>query len=124
VRTGRVLALVISTALLLGTGFIGLYNGITEWGDAVSLSERAVTGGVFLYGLLGLVSGVGVVLKRAWSYKVALLWGAVVTAVAGGAVCVYGGGSAGAVAAAAIATLAIAALTVWLGRYSLVAKRD
>jgi hypothetical protein len=124
VRTGRVLALVIATALLLGTGFIGLYNGTTVWGDAVSPSERAVTTGVFLYGLLGVAAGVGVLLKRGWSYKVALVWGAVVTAVAGGAVGVYGEGSAGAVAAAAIATLAIAALTVSLVRYSLVAKRD
>ena len=123
-RTGRVVAVVVSTAVLLGTGFIGLYNGITEWGDAVSLSERTVTGGVFLYGLLGVASGVGVLLRRAWSYKVALVWGAVVTAVAGGAVRVYGGGSAGAVAAAAIATLAIAAVAVGLARFSSVPKRD
>ena len=43
----RVLAVVTSTTFLLGTGFIGLYNGITEWGDAVSPWEKAVTSGDF-----------------------------------------------------------------------------
>lgn len=53
---GRKIAWVLSLALLLFTGVVGIYNGITQWSDGESTLQRSVTAGAFLYGVLGLIT--------------------------------------------------------------------
>ena len=98
----RTIAWLLAILALLATGVLGVYNGLTEWGGAGTGWQRAVTGGVIVYGILGLAAGIGLARRRRWSYKLAIAWGVVVTLVASGAVLAYGGADAstgGAVAA-------------------------
>jgi hypothetical protein len=71
-----------------------LYNGAFEWKDAHTPLQKSVTGGVFLYGILGIASVYGVLRRRQWSAAVVATWGLVVTYVATAAVFAYGGSDA------------------------------
>jgi len=53
---GRKIAWVLSLALLLFTGVVGIYNGITERSTGATTLQKSVTAGVFLYGVLGLIT--------------------------------------------------------------------
>ena len=88
---GRTVAWVLSLALLLFTGVVGLYNGLTEWGEGRTPMQHSVTAGVLLYGLLGLVSAFGMFRRRRWSVGTVIAWAVAVTYVPGAAVLVYGG---------------------------------
>lgn len=94
---------VLSCIALLGTGIIGVRNGILEWSDARTLLQRSVTVGVALYGILGLVGGVGLAMRKRWSANVAFAWAVCVTYVPGAAVLGFDG--AGEWGAAIAATL-------------------
>jgi hypothetical protein len=112
--TGRTIAWVLAILVLLCTGVLGVRNGVTEWSGAHTGWQKSVTGGVLLYGVLGLAAGIGLLRRRAWSLPVALAWGAVVTYVPGVAVLAYGGpdGTIGAAIAASIGAFVIALLVV------------
>lgn len=114
----RTIAWVLAILALLATGALGIYNGLTEWGDAQTGWQRAVTGGVVVYGVLGLAAGIGLARRRRWSYKLAIAWGVVVTFVGGGAVLAYGGADAsvGAAVSAGAAGAAIALLVALAAR--------
>jgi len=86
-RAARTLALLI----LLTTGLLGLYNGVTEWSDARTTLQRSVTIGVVLYGALGLASTYALLRRRAWSVWSITAWAVVVTYVSGTAALAYGG---------------------------------
>lgn len=73
---------VLAIAVLLVTGIVGLLNGVREIGDMHSRLQLTVTLGVLLYGLLGLVAGVGLARRRPWSVRTSIAWAAVVTYVA------------------------------------------
>jgi peptidoglycan/LPS O-acetylase OafA/YrhL len=79
---GRMIALALSLALLLVTGVVGIYNGITERSTGATTWQKSVTAGVFLYGLLGLVSAYGLARRRKWSVPAVISWGVVITYVA------------------------------------------
>jgi hypothetical protein len=85
---------VLSCIALVGTGVVGLRNGIVEWPGARTHLQQSVTAGVELYGVLGLVGGIGLAMRKRWSAKVALGWAVVVTYVPGAAVMGYGGADA------------------------------
>jgi hypothetical protein len=87
----RKIAWVLSLAVLLVTGADGIYNGVTEWGDAHTRMQQSVTIGVFLYGVLGLITAFGLFRRRRWSIGTAICWGIAVTYVPGVAVMAYGG---------------------------------
>jgi hypothetical protein len=99
---------VLSLLLLLLTGVVGIHNGLTEWGEGRTTMQRSVTAGVFLYGLLGLVTAFGLFRRRRWSVGTAIAWAMAVTYVPGVAVMVYG--EDGAILSSAIAASAGSAL--------------
>lgn len=111
----------LASAVMLATGAIGSWNVLHEWQQIMTLPQRSVTASVGAYGVLGLVAGVGVILRRAWSYPAAIAWGLFCTYAAGVSVLVYGGpdASIGAALAAAIAGAVVVALVVWGVRVSL-----
>lgn len=114
---GTVLRLLALLALA-GTGALGIYNGITERELAQTFLQLSVTYGVLAYGVLGLVSALGLILRAHWSLATTLAWAVTCTYVAGTAVLAYGGADASprnaapAYAAAALFT----ALIVWATR--------
>lgn len=113
----RKIAWVLSLALLFFTGVDGLYNGATEWKTELTPFQKSVTGGVFLYGVIGLVTAFGLFRRSRWSLATAVVWGAIITYVPGAAVTAYGGNDAtlkSAVAASG-ASAVIAACVVWTG---------
>jgi hypothetical protein len=114
----RKIAWVLSLALLLFTGVDGLYNGTTEWKAGLSSFQKSVTGGVFLYGLVGLVAAFGLLRRRRWSVGASVVWAVIITYVPGAAVVAYGGGDAtvGSAIAASGASAVIAAGVVWSAR--------
>jgi hypothetical protein len=115
---GRKVAWLLSILLLVGTGAVGVRNGVVELPDARTALQRSVTLGVLLYGILGLVAGVGLAVRRPWSRWAALLWGAVVTYVATAAVFAYGGADAsvGGALVGGTVTALIAAGVAWTAR--------
>lgn len=76
---------------MLVTGVDGVYNSVTEWGDGHTRMQHSVTIGVFLYGVLGLITAFGLFRRRRWSLGTAICWGIAVTYVPGVAVMAYGG---------------------------------
>ena len=87
----RKIALVLSTLVLVTTGVLGLYNGLSDLGDAQTAFQRSVTIGVILYGAIGLVAAAALVLRRRSSLWLAIGWAIVVTYVASTAALAYGG---------------------------------
>lgn len=107
---------VVSILFLLFTGCVGLYNGITEWSGAETGLQKSVTAGVFVYGVLGVTAFAGLILRKEWSVGAVMLWGIVVTYVAGAAVIAYSGPDAGVWGAliGSVATAIIAAFMIWI----------
>jgi len=101
-------AWILSMLLLLNTGGIGLYNGVTEMPDAQTALQRSVTIGVLLYGVLGLAAAV-------W---LSAAWAVVVTYVASTAAFAYAAADAtvGAALAGGLGAAAIGILVVWCAR--------
>lgn len=111
----RKIAWVLSLLLLLFTGVDGLYNGTTEWKTSLTPFQKSVTGGVLLYGVMGLVTAFGVFRHRRWSVAASVVWAVIITYVPGAAVMAYGGDGAtvGSAIAASGASAVIAAGVVW-----------
>jgi hypothetical protein len=112
---GKKLAWVLSLAVLVVTGVLGVYNGITEWEEGQTAMQQSVTVGVLLYGILGLITAFGLFQRRAWSVGTSIAWAIAVTYVPGVAVTAYGGDGGtmlSAIAASAVSGL-IAAGVVW-----------
>jgi hypothetical protein len=88
---GRTIAWVISLLLLSFTGVVGVRNGLTEWGEGRTTMQQSVTVGVLFYGILGLITALGLYRRRRWSVRTAIAWAVAVTYVPGIAVMAYGG---------------------------------
>jgi hypothetical protein len=114
----RTVAWLLAALVLLFTGVMGLYNGVTEWPGAATRWQQSVSLGVLLYGVLGLVAGIGLLLRRAWSVRWAIAWAVVVTYVAAAAVVAYGGEGFGPAAVAGVATALIGWLVVAATRHA------
>lgn len=102
--------------LLLVTGVIGTYNGLTELGDARTPWQYAVTVGVLIYGVFGLATAYGLIRRRRWALATAIAWAICVTYVPGLAVMAYGGEDAilSSAITASAASLLIAIAVVWI----------
>ena len=111
---GQKVAWVLSLALLVVTGVLGVYNGITEWGEGQTAMQHSVTAGVLLYGLFGLATAFGLFQRRAWSVSTSIAWAAALIYVPGVAITAYNesGSMLSAIAASAVTGL-IAAAVVW-----------
>ena len=112
---GRKVAFVLTLALLLFTGVAGIRNGVDDWGEARTLAQQSVTGGVFLYGILGLITAYGLIRRRRWALATAIVWAVVITYVPGVAVMAYGGEDAalGSAIAASVGSALIALGVLW-----------
>lgn len=115
---GRKIAFGLSLALLLFTGVVGIYNGITERSTGATSLQKSVTAGVFLCGLLGLVSAYGLVLHRRWTVGTVAAWALVLTYVPGAAVIAYAEGASpiGSAIVASAASALIALGVLWTAR--------
>jgi peptidoglycan/LPS O-acetylase OafA/YrhL len=116
---GRKIAFALSLALLLITGVVGIYNGITERSTGATSLQKSVTAGVFLYGVLGLVSVYGLVRRRRWSVGTVTAWGLVITYVPGAAVIAYAEEASSPVGSAIVASAASALIALgvlWTAR--------
>jgi len=115
-RTGGRIAWVLSLALLVFTGVLGIHNGVTEWNPVHTLPQKSVSAGTFIYGVFGLITAYGLFRRRRWSVGTAIAWGIVITYVPGAAVMTFSGGE-DAVLSSAIsasgATALIAAGVIW-----------
>ncbi len=111
----RKVAWVLALALLLFTGIDGVYNGTTEWNANLTPFQKSVTGGVLLYGVMGLVTAFGLFRHRRWTVVASVVWAAIITYVPGAAVIAYGGDTAtvGTAVVASGASAVIAACVVW-----------
>lgn len=105
---------VVSILVMLGTGGVGVYDGLTEWGQGQGLAQKSVTAAVLLYGLLGLAAAVGTLLRRAWARPLAIGWAVCATYAASVAVLAFDNASVSA-AFPAFAGAAIVSALVVLG---------
>ena len=112
------IAWVVSLALLLFTGCVGIYNAYADWGEGLTPLQRSVTVSVFLYGVFGLVTAYGLMRRQAWSVRTALVWMIAVTYAPGVAVMAYGGQDAilSSAIAASAGSAAIALGVLWTAR--------
>jgi hypothetical protein len=131
----RTVGWALSALLLLGTGAVGIHNGINDLSGAATPLQYSVTVGVILYGVLGLAAGGLLVLRHRWSVWLAAAWTVVVTFVSSTAPLAYAGSSAtvvgavfGGIGAAliggAVVWAASAAVRSGAARRSSLGKRD
>ncbi|HJP85071.1 MAG TPA: hypothetical protein VJ852_03730 [Gemmatimonadaceae bacterium] len=104
----RYVALGLSLIVLLGTGVLGIYNGLTENAAGETTFQQSVNVGVLLYGAFGLVSTYGLFRRQRQSLWTVIAWAVVITYVPGAAVMAYAREDAG--VGAAIAASAVTAL--------------
>ena len=117
---GRKAAWILSILLLVNTGGLGLYNGVTELSGARTPLQQSVTLGVLVYGVLGIAAAIMLGARRPVAVWLAAAWAIVVTYVASTAALAYAGTDAtlgGAVAAGVGASL-IGVFVVWCARVS------
>jgi hypothetical protein len=114
----RKAAWILSILLLLNTGGLGLYNGVTEMADARTPLQRSVTVGVLIYGVLGLSAAVALMMRRPAAVWLSFGWAIVVTYVASTATHAYAEADAtiGAALAGGIGAAVIGLLVVWCAR--------
>ena len=114
----RKIAYILSLAVLLFSGVVGVYNGITEWGDAATPLQKSVTIGVFLYGVSGLLAVFGLLRRNRWGFYCAIIWAIAVTYVPGAAVMGYAeeGATLGAAIASSVGAGLIAVFVLWSTR--------
>jgi uncharacterized membrane protein len=115
----------LSAIVLFFSGAIGLYNGLRELGYVFTPFQRSVSTGVLLYGVVGMVAGVALVMRHPSSVWLAAAWGVLVTFVASTAALAYAGSDATVIGAVAggMATGLIAAAVVWSARVSSASRR-
>ena len=115
---GRKVAFVLSLLLLLFTGAVGAYNGVSEWGEGRTPMQHSVTVGVLLYGVFGLITAYGLFRRRRWSVATSVAWAIPITYVPGVAVMVYGdeGAVLGSAIAASVASGLLALGVIWTAR--------
>lgn len=87
----RKAAWILSILLLLNTGVLGVYNGMSELSDAHTPLQRSVTIGVLIYGILGLAATVALIARHSSAVWLAVGWAIVVTYVASMAALAYAG---------------------------------
>ena len=114
----RKAAWIVSILLLLNTGGLGIYNGATELDDAHTALQKSVTGGVLVYGVLGVIAAIALLVRHRSAVAISAAWAVVITYVASTAAMAYAGEDAtirGSVAGGLGAAL-IGAFVIWSAR--------
>ena len=122
----RKAAWIVALLLLLNTGVLGLYDGLGELSDARTPLQRSVTGGVLIYGILGLAAAVALFVRHRWAVPLSIAWGIVITYVASAAAPAYAGDDAtiGGTIAGGVGAGLIAVFVVWCARMVLLRRRS
>jgi len=120
----RKAAWIVALLLLLNTGVLGVYDGLTELSDAHTPLQRSVTGGVLIYGILGLAAAVALFVRHRWAVPLSIAWGIVITYVASAAAPAYAGDEAtiGGTIAGGVGAGLIAVFVVWCARMVLLRR--
>ena len=114
----RKAAWIVAILLLLNTGGLGVYNGLTELADAHTPLQRSVTLGVLIYGIFGLAAAAALIVRHRWAVALAAVWAIVITYVASAAALAYAGDDAtpGGALAGGLGAALIGAFVVWCAR--------
>ena len=75
----RRIAFWLSGLLLLVIGVLGVVNAVTEWSDWETAAQHSVIVSSLLYGLTGIVAGIGVFMSKRWGFVFSLLCGLAAT---------------------------------------------
>lgn len=112
---GRKIAWVVSLGLLIFSGVVGTYNGLTEWGEARNALQHSVTVGVLIYGVFGLISAYGLLRRQRWTLRAVIVWTIAVSYVPGVAVMAYAREDAilASAIAASVGSLLLALGVIW-----------
>jgi len=70
----RNIAMLLSAAFIIGISVLGGRDGIDGITDNGTALQRSVPIASVIYAACGIIAGVGVLLKRAWSFPLAILW--------------------------------------------------
>jgi len=79
VQMKRKIAVWVSGLLLLTIGVLGVVNAVTEWSDWQTALQHSVIVASLLYGLSGIVAGIGVLMRRRWGFTFSVLCGLAAT---------------------------------------------
>ena len=101
--------------LLLVSGIAGLRNVRNEWSDADTAGRKVATGLELSHALAAWVALAGLGAKRAFAFRAAYAWCALITATAGVAAAFWGEAGLFAALAAGLATFVVCAFAIWLG---------
>lgn len=114
---------VLSILALVGSGLSGLYETTTSTSDDPTTAfQKLVWFSVALYGVLGILGGVGLARRRPWCVTVSAVWALAVTCAAAVASFAYHDptfsqqGTITGVAGAGISTAIVGSLVVWAAR--------
>ena len=115
---GRKAAWIVAILLLVNTGAVGFYNGVTEFAGAHTPLQKSVTAGVFLYGIFGLSAAVALLVRHRWAVPLSAIWAVVVTYVASTAASAYASDDAtiGTAISGGIGAGLIGVFVVWCAR--------
>ena len=117
-------AWIVSILLLLNTGVVGVYNGLSELSEAHTPLQRSVTMGVLIYGVLGLAAAAALFVRHRWSVPLSIGWAVVITYVASAAAPAYAGKDAtiGGTIVGGIGAGLIGVFVVWCARMVLIRR--
>jgi hypothetical protein len=120
----RKAAWIVAILLLLNTGVLGVYNGLTEMSDAHTPLQRSVTGGVLIYGVFGLAAALALFVRHRWAVPLSIAWAVAITYVASAAAPAYAGEDAtiGGAIAGGIGAALIGLFVVWCTRMVLLRR--
>ena len=75
----RLTALILALIALGATGFLGVHNVFNERSEAVTALQKSVTVGGGIYGILGVITALGLILRKSWAVRSAIAWAIVLT---------------------------------------------
>ena len=108
----------LSVLVLIASGGLGLYNGVSELSDPLTPFQRCVSTGVLVYGIFGVAGAVALLARWQSAVWLTIAWAIVVTFVASTAAYAYAGEDATPVGAIAggLGTALIGLGVVWCAR--------
>lgn len=106
---------IVAALLPLAIGAIGLYNNVSDWRSATTVGQHLAGAGVILYGPLGVLAAVAILIgHRTWR-PLLVAWAAVCTLVGALAPVVWGDAAPVIGVLAGFSTALLCAASIWAG---------